>query len=316
MELFKSFISIMAYASLGFSFAAAYLKINKIWQRKHIEEVASSVSITGNVFDIIPLTIFSLNFIFAAQWQGLIDSMLWIVAGMISVLIGSGLWVQSNRGKSFWTRLKESLKLEKSEVGHLATTFFRPSAAELILDILARFAYIDRDLAAREQELIQSFANTWHLDINWEEHRKLADLDQPVGLVKTRDTVARYLNTSPPVEQVAQLIDVLHALVKIDENVSNQEELILDEVHKFMLGYIDNTDDRANYTVVIAPQNRNQDAAIAALLPDVQKVEIAGGSGYLVGSFYSQDYADVICDQYRELGFFTIDLMGDAAVIP
>lgn len=315
MELFKSYISIMAYASLGFSFAAAYLKINKIWQRKHIEEVASSVSIMGNVFDIIPLTIFSLNFLLAAQWQGLIDSMLWIVAGMISILIGSGLWVQSNRGKSFWTRLKESLKLEKSEVGHLATTFFRPSAAGLILDILARFAYIDRDLVAREQELIQSFANTWHLDINWEEHRKLAELDQPVGLVKTRDTVARYLNTSPPAEQVAQLIDVLHALVKIDENVSNQEELILDEVHKFMLGYIDNTDVRANYTVVIAPQNRNQDAAIAALLPDVKKVEIAGGSGYLVGSFYSQDYADVICDQYRALGFFTIDLMGDAAVV-
>jgi len=315
MEFFKSFISIMAYASLGFSFAAAYLKINKIWKRKHIEEVTNSISIMGNVFDVIPLTFFSLNYLFVAQWQGLIDSVLWIFAGVISVLIGSGLWVKGNRSKSFWTRLKESLKLEKSEVGHLATIFFRPSAAETILEILARFAYIDRDLNAREQELIQSFADTWRLDIDWEEHRKLAELEQPVGFAKTRDTVARYLKTSPPAEQVAQLIDVLHALVKIDENVSNQEELILDEVHKFMLGYIDNTDVRANYTVVIAPQNRNQDAAIAALLPDVKKVEIAGGSGYLVGSFYSQDYADVICDQYRALGFFTIDLMGDAAVV-
>jgi hypothetical protein len=316
MEFFKSFISIMAYASLGFSFAAAYLKINKIWKRKHIEEVASSVSIMGNVLDIIPLTIFSLNFLLVAQWQGLIDSVLWIVAGVVSVLIGSGLWVQSNRGKSFWTRLMESLKLEKSEVGHLATSFFRPSAAEVILDILARFAYIDQELADREKELIQSFANTWQIDINWEEHRNLADLDQSVGLVKTRDTVARYLNTSPPAEQVAQLIEVLHSLVKIDENVSDQEELILEEVQKFMRGYIDGTDVQANYTVVIAPQNRDQDAAIAALLPDVQKIEIAGGSGYLVGSFYSQDYADVICDQYRALGFFTIDLMGDAVVIP
>lgn len=316
MEFFKSFINVMAYASLGFSFAAAYLKINKIWKRKHIEEVASSISIMGNVFDIIPLTIFSLNFLLVAQWQGLIDSVLWMVAGAVSVLIGSGLWVQSNRGKSFWTRLKESLKLEKSEVGHLATTFFRPSSAELILDILARFAYIDRELAEREQELIQSFANTWHFDIDWEEHRKLAELEQSVGLVKTRDTVARYLNTSPPAKQVAQLIEVLHALVEVDENVSSEEKLILGEVDKFMLGYIDNTNVQASYTVIIAPQNRNQDVAIAALLPDAQKIEIAGGSGYLVGSFYSQDYADVICDQYRELGFFTIDLMGDAAVIP
>ena len=315
MELFKSFINIMAYASLGFSFAAAYLKINKIWKRKHIAEVANSVSIMGNVFDIIPLTFFALNFLVVAQWQGLIDSVLWIFAGAVSVLIGSGLWVQGNRRNSFWTQLKESLKLEKSEIGHLATTFFRPSAAEIILEILARFAYIDRDLAAREQELIHSFAETWRLDINWEENSKLSELDQPVSFVKTRHTVARYLKTSPPAEQVAQLIDVLHALVKIDENVSSQEQLILEEVHKFMLNYIDDSDAQANYTVIIAPQNRNQDAAIATLLPDVQKIEVAGGSGYLVGSFYSQDYADVICDQYRALGFFTIDFMGDEPVI-
>ena len=315
MELFKSFISIMAYASLGFSFAAAYLKINKIWKRKHIADVANSVSIMGNVFDIIPLSFFALNFLFVAQWQGMIDSVLWIFAGIVSVLIGSGLWVQGNRGKTFWTRVMESLKLEKSEVGHLATTFFRPSGAEIILEIFARFAYIDRDLVAREQELVQSFADTWHLDINWEEHRKLADLEQPVSFVKTRDTVARYLKTSPPAEQVAQLIDVLHALVKIDEKVSDQEKLILEEVHKFLLSYIDDSEIQANYTVIIAPQNRKQDAAIGTLLPDAQKIDVAGGSGYRVGSFYSQDYADVICDQYRALGFFTIDLMGDAPVI-
>ena len=314
MELFKSFISIMAYASLGFSFAAAYLKINKLWKRKHIAEVANSVSIMGNVFDIIPLTIFSLNFLLVAQWQGLIDSVLWMFAGAVSILIGSGLWVQGNRGKSFWTRVKESLKLEKSEVGHLATSFFRPSGAEIILEIFARFAYIDRDLVAREQELIQSFADTWHLDINWEEHRKLADLEQPVSFVKTRGTVARYLKMSPPAAQVAQLIDVLHALVEIDENVSDQEKVILEEVHNFLLGYIDDSEIQANFTVIIAPQNRKQDAAIGALLPDVQKIEVAGGSGYLVGSFYSQDYADVICDQYRALGYFTIDLIGDTPV--
>lgn len=71
---------------------------------------------------------------------------------------------------------------------------------------------------------------------------------------------------------------------------------------------------QANYDVVIAPQNRSQDAAIGSLLPNASKIEIAGGSGYLVGSFYSQDYAHVIRDQYRELGLFTIDLMGNATV--
>lgn len=315
MEFIKSFIGVMAYAALGFSFASAYLKINKLWKRKHIAEVANSVSIVGNLFDIIPLTFFSLNFFVIAQWQGLIDSIIWIFAGAITMIIGTGLWVPENRHKSFWNTLKESLKLEKSEVGHLATSFLRPSGAEMILEIFARFAYIDRKLAAGEQELVQAIADTWHIDVDWDKHKELADLERPVSFVETRDSVARYLETSPPVEQVGQLIDLLHALVKVDDNVSEQESLILAEVHQFLLSYIDDSDICANFTVIIAPQNPDQDVAIGALLPNVRKTEVAGGSGYLVGSFYSKDYANVICGQYRALGFFTIDFIDDATAV-
>lgn len=307
MELFKSFISAMAYASLGFSFAAAYLKVNKLWKRKHISEVANSVSIIGNVFDVIPLSFFALNFMFAAQWQGLIDSVLWIIAGTVTVLIGAGLWVQENRGKGFWRRVSEALKLERSEVTHLATTFFRPSAARIILDILARFAFIDRKLADEERDLIQTFADTWRLAIDWEAYEELARLEEPASLARTRDTVEDYLKTSPPQEQVAQLIDVLKALVKADDEVSAQEDLILDEVGSLMQAYVGGTDQGAVFKVIIAPQNRKQDAAIATLLPEAEKIEIAGGSGYAVGSYYSRDFAHIICDQYRALGFFTID---------
>ena len=62
MESFKAFVGIMAYGSLGFTAIAAYLKINKIWTRKHKAEVADSISIIGNVIYIIPLTFFSLNY--------------------------------------------------------------------------------------------------------------------------------------------------------------------------------------------------------------------------------------------------------------
>ena len=312
MEMFKSFVSVMAYASLGFSLTAAYLKLNKIWKRKHIGEVANSVSILGNVFDIIPLTFFALNFLFVAQWQGLIDSIIWIFAGIVTVLIGSGLWVQENRHKSLWTRLKEALRLEKSEVTHLATTFFRPSGAGIILDILSRFAYIDRELVDREREMIETFAKNWHMKIDWEALSNLAQLDQPVSLVQTRESVAQYLKTSPPEDQVAQLIDVLQALVGIDEKVSEEEALILGEVRGFLQNYIDDSGTSGEFTVVIAPQNRKQDEAIAALLPDAEKIEVAGGMGYRVGSYYSHDFAEVICDQYRSLGFFTIDLVDGA----
>lgn len=315
MEMFKSFVSAMAYASLGFSFAAAYLKVNKLWKRKHISEVANSVSIVGNALDIIPLTFFALNFMFVAQWQGLIDSFLWIIAGVVTVLIGSGLWVQQNRHKSFWRRVAEALRLEKSEVTHLAASFFRPSAARIILDILARFAYIDRNLVEQEKRLIQSFADNWRLDIDWDAYRKLAELEQPAGLATTRETVQEYLATSPPTEQVAQLIDVLKALVNVDDEVADQEKLIYDEVKPLMQAYVGGSRDVGAYKVIIAPQNRKQDAAIATLLPAAEKIEVAGGSGYVVGAYYSRDFAQIICDQYRALGFFTIDL-DDRPVVP
>jgi hypothetical protein len=309
MEAIKSVIGILAYASLGFSAAAAYLKLNKVWKRKHNAEVANSVSIAGNVIDIIPLTFFALNFMIVAQWQGLIDSMIWIITGIAFVFIGSGLWVEGKRQKSFWLRVKEALKLESTEIGELASALFRSSNAEIILDVLTQFAYIDRKLGIREKKFIRTFADNWRLEINWDEFEKLASLEQPERFVKARETVARYLKTSPPDEQVVQLIDVLQALIRVDESLSAQEALMMEEVRGQLLDYHSNTIVKPNFSVIIAPQSQEQDAAIAALLPNVEKVEVAGGIGYAVGSYYSHDYAAVICDQYRALGFFTIELM-------
>ena len=132
MEFLKSAFGFLAYAALAFSLAAAYLKINKIWKRKHNVEVANSVSIAGNVLDVIPLIVFAMNYVLIAQWQGFIRSTIWVVAGLILIMIGSGFWVQASRHKSTWTRLKEALRLERSEVGHLATTFFRRGVPVMI----------------------------------------------------------------------------------------------------------------------------------------------------------------------------------------
>ena len=316
MEFLKSAIGVLAYGVLAISLAAAYLKINKIWKRKHNSEVANSVSIAGNVLDVIPLAVFALNFALIAQWQGFIRSSIWIIAGLILIMIGSGFWVQANSHKSTWTRLKEALRLERSEVGHLATTFFRPSGAEIVLEILAHFAYIDRELADAERNMIQAFADNWRLKFDWEKFERLQDQDRPVSLIQARDSVERYLKTSPSEHQVAQLIDVLNALIKADDIVSDDEQIIMDEVNAQLLGYLGDADEAPSFTVVIAPQNRKQDTAIASLLPQARKAEVAGGTGYVVGTYYTRTYAEVICDQYRSLGYFTVEMFGsnDVAV--
>ena len=312
MELFKSIVSMLAYASLGFTLTAAYLQINKIWKRKHVSEVANSVSIVGNVVDIIPTFFFGLNYLLIAQWQGLINSAIWIVFGFVIILIGSGLWVEENRHKTSWRRWMDALRLEKSEVGDLAKSFFRPSGARLILEIFAHIAYVDRELEEREKELIQAFGDNWKVAIDWNKYDQLATLEGTASLIEARATVDRYLKTSPPDRQVAQLIDVLQALVDIDENVSAEEKIILDETHGLLRNYIDETESSPTYAVVIAPQNRKQDAALHSLLPDVEKMDVAGGSGYVVGAYFSQDYANKVRNQYRSLGFFTVDMSTEA----
>ncbi len=194
-------------------------------------------------------------------------------------------------------------------MGDLATSFFRPSSGEIILEILAQLAYIDKTLSAREKEFIQSFVDTWHMEFDWEEHRALADKEQRISFMETRNSVERYLVTSPPEAQVAQLIDVLNALVEVDESVSDQEQLILTEIEGLLFSYLNRADAQEKFAVVIAPQNGDQDSAIAALHPCVEKTSVAGGSGYMIGSYYSQDYADIVCDQYRALGYLTIGIV-------
>ena len=40
--------------------------------------------------------------------------------------------------------------------------------------------------------------------------------------------------------------------------------------------------------------------------------KVAGGSGYIVDTLYSKDYAELMCKQYRALGFFTVDTIHDS----
>ena len=60
------------------------------------------------------------------------------------------------------------------------------------------------------------------------------------------------------------------------------------------------------FNVVIAPQDEQQDEAIRLMLKNVELHAYAGGKGYTVGSFFSSDYAEIICAEYRSLGFFTV----------
>ena len=129
MDYVRVAIESLTVASLAVAALQIYLTLNKLWIRKHEKAVAESISIMGETLGLVPLTVLSLNYAVDGYWEGIVDSLIWIVAGAVTIAIGTGRWVEGKRQRGFWTLLREALSLERDEVGDLALSLFRPSAA-------------------------------------------------------------------------------------------------------------------------------------------------------------------------------------------
>jgi hypothetical protein len=305
MEEFREFVRILTMASLGLAAAQIYLTVNKLWSRKHEKVVAESISIYGELLGLVPLSFLTISFMLDRQWEGVFDGLLWLLAGSVTVAIGTGMWVEGRRGRGFWTLLRDAMALERSEVGDLARSFFRPSRPDQILALLARIALIDDDLDERERDFIRSFADAWGIDLDLDGIARDLESDGALDMIELRDAVGEYLATSPPPAQVEQLGDVIVALIHADEEVTSEEGLILAELGGMLEAYIDGEARRARFTVAVVPQSDEQDVAIKAVLPDTARERLAGGSAYVVGRYFSEPYAELVGEQYRALNVFT-----------
>ncbi|EAY30824.1 tellurite resistance TerB family protein [Microscilla marina] len=306
LESFKTIISLIAYVSLGFTFMEVYLTLNKLWKRRHDRKVAESISITGKFIGFFTSSVFVLNFSFAYHWQGAINASFWAFAAVVQIFIGAGLWVVGQQKAGFWTLVKRALKLERKEAGDLAKSFFRPSQAYKVIEILSKVAMIDEVLDDSEKEFIQQFAELWDIHFDWEEFTKENGQHSPISFTELRNAMVEYLHTSPPTDQVSQLGDVLNMLVRIDGVVSEEEELVLEELMGLIKQYEDEDPSTVLYSIAIVPQSAEQEQAILQTMPTLRKSQVAGGHAFLIGPFHSQKYAQIVCNKYRMLRCFSV----------
>ena len=302
MDYVRVAIESLTVASLVVAAIQVYLILNKLWIRKHERAVAESISIMGETLGLVPLTVLSLNYAVDGYWEGMADSLIWIAAGLVTIAIGTGRWVEGKRQRGFWTLVREALRLERDEVGDLALSLFRPSAARQILAILGQVALLDRTLDDRERAFVESFADSWGVDFDWSEVE--GGEGGHVDLARLRRSVDRYLATSPPQGQVLQLVDTLSSLVRIDQVTTDEEELMLEELQGMLREYADEQGTPAEHVVAVVPQDPEQDAALSSILPDLEKRPLEGGMAYPVGPYFSHRYANVVADQYRSMKFF------------
>jgi AAA+ ATPase superfamily predicted ATPase len=313
METLKYIIGIMAFGSVGFSIINVYLTVNKLWKRKHLKVVAESISIVGRFIAITAGTLMTLDFFLHSQWLGVADRSVYIVASVVQIMIGAGFWVQGKKKKKIWILIKEALQLETKESAELAKSIFRPSHAEKIIDILAEVAMIDHVLDNREQQFIQNFADSWNIDLKWDE-LKIKMNSAEFSFDSLRNDMEEYLRTSPPPDQASQLGDLITMLVNVDNDISEEEELMLAELTGLIGNYVHKDALQSLFNVAIIPQSTEQDIYLEKTLAEAKKGLFAGGRAYFMGPYYSEKYAEIICQKYRSNEYLSIPVELNVAV--
>ncbi len=281
-----------------------YLTINKIWSRKHERAVAEAQSIMALALALGTTLPWLIKYLIAKDWESSLANSLELVEFGIFFLIGMGLWVPDPQRRGLWDKLRAAIKLERQEAGDLVKRLVRPDGAKLIIDILHSVAMIDQHLDDKEREFVDEFAKSWGIDYNVDELLQ-KESDQGGDFIALRQLVHEYLAIRPPAEQVAQLRGVLEALSKVDDEVGEEETLILAKVFGILDSYCGDGH-VSSVSVLLVPQSRNQEYAIRNLLSYSESIKCHGGTAFLVGSYYSEAYAEIVCDKYCSMNFFTI----------
>lgn len=300
-------IDFLIKISLAITIIYIYLRINKIWKRKHERDVAESQSLAGLTIYILNCILWVSYYIFVEpDTKSMLDTSVYIFEGLIFFLIGTGIFVRGQTKSSLWVLIKRALKIERKEADYLLKRLFKFQNAEEIIAILHQLAMIDNELSPKEQAILESFAKEWRIDYSPEKLNKGRTEDKEINYIKLRNSVIKYLDLDPPKEQAAQLIDMIEVLIKADEKITSEEELIHAELKGIIENYLNQDKQEPHYHVIIVPQRPEHELIIKDTFPEAVKLSVSGGIAYSVGNYYSYKYAEMICQERRKINMFTI----------
>lgn len=299
-------IAALVTSALLFSVFQFYLKLNKVWKRRKISEVANSISIVASLLGFATLVPFLLNSILiTADYPSSVKYILGLILAIAFSLISMGYFVDENKGVGFFTLLGRALKTEGQESGDLISDMLRPKGATKIIDILVKLAAIDDDIAKEEIDLINQFASKWDIKIP---ELKPGKPDQVTNLVELKSLVQSYLDEGPDIEVAEGLVDLINMMAEADDEVTKEEEMAVAEFTGMIAHYVGSEKGgKMNmYEVNIVPQDDKQINAVKEILPELDVVIDRGGKVFKVGRYFSEDYAEAVCKKYITLGLYSV----------
>ena len=252
----------------------AYLKVNKIWKRKKIEEVANSISIVASLLGFAVLLPFLLNsLINTNDYPAAGKSLIGLVLAALWSLISVGYFVESNRGKGLFRLIIDALSQEKKENKDFIYSILRPPDGQKIIQILIKLSAIDAEVAPEEIKLIKEFADKWRIDIP---NLQPGKPEEVTNLVDLKDLVQSYLDEKPDVEVAKGLRDIITLMTETDDKVTLEEAMAVAEFSGIIGNYVNAEKDRKvdMFEVNIVPQGEKQLRAIKELLPNLIRYKI------------------------------------------
>ncbi|MBI88474.1 MAG: hypothetical protein CMG60_00165 [Candidatus Marinimicrobia bacterium] len=305
LSLFEKLISVLVSSALLFSIIKGYLTVNKIWKRRKNEEVANSISIVAAMLGFAVGFPFLLNSLIITQdYFSAAKSVIALFLATVFTLIGTGYFVDKNKGIGFWTLLGLALKLEGKESGDLITDMIRPKGAGKIIEILKKLAAIDDDIAQEEIDLIKQFSEKWNIDVP---ELKPGKPEEVTNLVELKALVQSYLDEGPDTEVAEGLVDLINMMAEADDEVTEEEAMAVAEFTGMIAHYVSSEKggEMQMFEVNIVPQGDEQMEAVRELLPELEMVEDRGGRVFKVGKYFSEEYAEAVCDKYITLGLYS-----------
>ena len=298
-------IAFLVTSALFISIFQFYLKLNKVWKRRTIAEVANSISIVAALLGFTVGFPFLLNSLFiSGDYPAAGKSVLGLGMAVMMTLISMGYFVEENKGKNFFRLLFDALGAEKNESTDLLSAMLRPQGATKIIEILTQLAAIDEEVAQEEVDLINDFASKWRINIP---EIKVGAPGKITNLVELKALVQSYLDEKPDVEVAQNLVDLINMMAEADDEVTDEEAMAVGEFTGMIGHYVSQEKGGSidAFEVVIVPQNEKQSNAVKELIPNIDSVKKQGGEIFIVGTFYSEDYAEAVCGKYISLGLFT-----------
>lgn len=303
MTTFDRVITGAALLGLAVSIVISYLKVNKLWARRHIKEVAESISVAAALLSLLTTVPFMIKFLIIDQdYVAAGKFVLSLAVFVVFFLVGIGLWVKRDEKLGIWKMLRRALATERGELTYLVHSFARPREAPAILRILRLVSMVDKNLDEREKEMLESVALPWGIhpdDLAAENNETASDI------ATVQKAFAEYLAMKPPSNQVEKVLDLVKFMVHADRKVTREEHLILAEVGGAVSAYLTDSSQAPDvYEVLLVPQNDAQLEKMQAEVTDASLHERAGGKAVVAGSYFSEPFARAICVRFRQKHFF------------